>query len=1114
MAPTAVRLLFGRLAGVPIAESDAELLRRFAEGRDEAAFAALVGRHGPLVLGICRRLLWDEQDVEDAFQATFLVLARNTGAVRRPASLAAWLYGVARRVALRARQSAARRADFEPLSDLPERGPDPLQKLTAREMLDALDAEMARLPEKYRLPLVLCALEGATVEQAASRLGTTPGAVSGYLQRGRCRLGRALSRRGLTLAAILPALTLPRGTAGVPPRLAAAAVRSAVGPAATSSRVTALAEGLSGVTVGKLASGAALVVTLGFLAVGAALAYPAREVERADAAETGEGNEPPQRVDRFGDPLPPGALARLGTIRWRFDGGTISALAVSRDGKTLTAVCPNTGIFVFDMTTGKVVRRLPEEETARKELLQKPAGKALLSEDGRTAVFIGDGIVHVVDTATGRERRRWNLSPGREVVRAALSADGRTLATVSVDGPLYVSDTETGRLLREFPGVFERTTTWDRLWLALSADGKVLAQTDVDGERAVYVSKVDGMEAPRRLEQEEKGEYRQIALSPDGRHLAASSYNGQVQLWDVATTKVVHRWPGSGRPQLGQHLITFAPDGRTLIVDGGGTFALFDIESREKRWRYTYARMSVLPPAYAFTPEGKTILAVNHAVGPFVFRFDAATGRRLLAPGEVDATEEAACFSADGRTLHTLGGSGSLGSGRFRSRDIRTGEELRRVTFDTWPGHFTPDGRRFTAWWSGHVKVFDTESGTKVSQFANDVWSFNWLALSPDGKVAAAVSERPRGSQQKDLVFYDADSGKELHRTSGLTEFIRKLLFSDDGSTLYAFGVDMQHGGQHRFHSWDVKTGRELSVREFPRYWVDNFGLSPDGRTLYVHGSDQLSFVLVEAATGRERLSVGPLRVGLAPFAFTADQSLVLIAADGGVQIHDAASGELLARRPGHYGVVTALAWSPDGRLLTTSATDSTTLVWDARTFVPARATERPPSESQLRALWADLASDDGRRAYQAVCKLAAAGAPAVALARERLHPALEAVTGQDRVRLRRLVADLDADEFAVRERAARDLERLGEFAQPAYDEAKAGSPSPEVTRRIQDLEAKYAVVNAPLKLQTIRAVEVLERIGTADARRVLEQLAKGAAGARLTQEAKGSLRRLAAKSG
>jgi hypothetical protein len=269
----------------------------------------------------------------------------------------------------------------------------------------------------------------------------------------------------------------------------------------------------------------------------------------------------------------------------------------------------------------------------------------------------------------------------------------------------------------------------------------------------------------------------------------------------------------------------------------------------------------------------------------------------------------------------------------------------------------------------------------------------------------------------------------------------------------------------------------------------------------------------VEVATGRERLVIKPLGAGMAAFTFTPDRSLVLIAADGGVQIHDAASGDLLVRRSGHYGYVKALAWSPDGRFLATSANDATTLVWDARTFLPERAAGAPQSESELQALWADLASDDAPRAYRAVCRLAAAPAAAVALLRQRLHPSPAALSEQDRAKVRRLIGELDSEEFAVRERAAKDLESLGELAQPAYTEAMSGTPSPEVHRRIKELEAKYAGDDSPPRLQSLRAVEVLERIGTAEARQVLAGLAKGAEGTRQTRDARNSLRRLAAKS-
>src|SRR5205814_317663 len=139
--------------------SDAELLRRFAAGRDEAAFADLVRRHGPMVLGACRRVLGPGPDAEDAFQATFLVLARKAGSIGRPERLAGWLYGVAARVARRVRTVARR---HRPPTTQPEPIAPPADDVMWRDLRPVLDAEVGRLAEHYRLPFVLCYLEGRT----------------------------------------------------------------------------------------------------------------------------------------------------------------------------------------------------------------------------------------------------------------------------------------------------------------------------------------------------------------------------------------------------------------------------------------------------------------------------------------------------------------------------------------------------------------------------------------------------------------------------------------------------------------------------------------------------------------------------------------------------------------------------------------------------------------------------------------------------------------------------------------------------------------------------------------------------------------------------------------
>jgi RNA polymerase sigma factor (sigma-70 family) len=155
------------------AASDQELLRRFAEGGDQEAFAALMRRHGGMVLGACRRALPGAQDAEDACQATFLVLARKAGAQRWQPSVANWLYATARKVAANARLAAQRRARREGRAAVPE-AREPVDQVSGRELLQALDEELGRLRPRYREPLVLCYLEGLTREEAAARLSVPP----------------------------------------------------------------------------------------------------------------------------------------------------------------------------------------------------------------------------------------------------------------------------------------------------------------------------------------------------------------------------------------------------------------------------------------------------------------------------------------------------------------------------------------------------------------------------------------------------------------------------------------------------------------------------------------------------------------------------------------------------------------------------------------------------------------------------------------------------------------------------------------------------------------------------------------------------------------------------
>ena len=274
MAPTPLSLVLWhirKLAGDDNA-TDRQLLHRFAAQHEEAAFEMLVERHGPAVLGLCRRILHHEQDAEDVFQATFLALARRASSIRRPDSLGCWLYGVASHLAFKVRASAARRYKAELARH-------PGEPSAGQELCAALDEELSRLAKRYQAPIVLCYLEGKTRAEAARQLSCSLGTLKLRLSQGREILRQRLTRRGLTLSAVLAAVGFSQNvTAAVPAALlittAKAAVHCAAGSAAAevSATVVALTEGvLKSIILSKLKIAALLVLTASLVGMGAGL---------------------------------------------------------------------------------------------------------------------------------------------------------------------------------------------------------------------------------------------------------------------------------------------------------------------------------------------------------------------------------------------------------------------------------------------------------------------------------------------------------------------------------------------------------------------------------------------------------------------------------------------------------------------------------------------------------------------------------------------------------------------------------------------------------------------------------------------------------------------------
>jgi RNA polymerase sigma factor (sigma-70 family) len=294
-------------AGADEAGTDSELLQRFCRRHEEAAFAALVQRHGPMVLGVCRRVLHNSHDAEDAFQATFLILVRKASSISKAPSLSCWLHQVAQRIALRLRsREASRRSHERQVPEMPH--PDWIAGVVWRDLRLVLDEEVQRLPEKYRVPFVLCYLEGLTYEKAARQLHCLTGMISKRLARARELLRGRLARRGLALPASLLAITLSENatpaalTAPLATATIKAALTSATGTTAgVTAQVATLVEGgIRTMTVTKIKLFLALVLAVGLLGAGVGWlthsAWAGKSGTEAQPAE--KGKTPPTPAEK------------------------------------------------------------------------------------------------------------------------------------------------------------------------------------------------------------------------------------------------------------------------------------------------------------------------------------------------------------------------------------------------------------------------------------------------------------------------------------------------------------------------------------------------------------------------------------------------------------------------------------------------------------------------------------------------------------------------------------------------------------------------------------------------------------------------------------------------
>lgn len=1127
--PFALVLHYLRTRVRPInAESatDGQLLARYTHSGEVAAFEALVQRHGPLVWRVCRRVLAHEHDAEDAFQATFLVLVRKASSIRKEASLASWLYGVAHRIAVRARAHAQRWRALELLD--PAASVDVPSEASQREVQAIVEEELAQLPERLRAPLLLCCLEGRSRTEAARQLGWREGTVANRLARARQRLCDRLARRGVVLSIGTLAGLLECDAAAVPLRLGAAAVRVAgvyaLGETAVASIVstpaTALAKGaLQAMFLTKLKFVAALMLVCGIFAGGAGLAVQhiledqGPEVKGDEPKAVAGSRDVPKpdvpnkaRTDYYGDPLPPGAIARMGTVKFRQPSAYV---VFSADGKMLITGAADGTVQYWDVAKGKEVEhnRIPLPQTNRAQVILSPDGKVLAAWSGE--------MVYLYNTATGHELRGVPAGhPYRQ--RLAFSPDGQVLATMSGLGGIFTIrlwDVATGK---------ERVvlnTDYFLEDLSFSPNGKLLATSGpLVGKEAIRLW--DALTGQELRHARTDGEW--VAFSPDGKSVASVNRYGTVTLWEVGTLKE----QATLRPAVASwtcDCLAFSPDGTLLAVGGDKDLVLWDIAAQKERYRLPERKARRL----AFTSDGK-ILA---SAGAFeIHLWDVTTGTELHPRPGHDSFVSSVAVSPDGKILATASGDNPM----VRLWDAATGKPLSPVLRHNdfiRSCDFSSDGKLVvtsSGSSDGTVRLWETATGNEMRRFVMEDLNGGLRRhealvchLSPDGKRLAAVSWTWDKAQRefRQLTVWDAQTGKLLARRPFGGSLSSQFTPDGDGVTV---------NSKERLTIEDTITGRErITISGDMGHPV---AFSPDGRLLAVGihrthdalpggldgGWQTLGVRVVELATRKE---IFHLEGGIDFITFSPD-GLVLATADPeGLHLWDAFTGVRLFRRPWPQDLAPGplrtpigyLAVLPGGRAAATGMTDGTALVWGlARETWPATEVAKNLHAKDLERLWGDLAAEDVPEAYRAIRALVIAPAQVVPFLAAHLHPAADVDPAEfQEKQIRQLIADLDSNRFALRVAAAKELAKLGERTEPALRQALEGKLSVEARNRVEALMAAVQGVPSTRTLRTLRAIQVLERIGTPEAQQLLRKLATGAKDARETRDAKAALERM-----
>jgi WD40 repeat protein len=908
--------------------------------------------------------------------------------------------------------------------------------------------------------------------------------------------------------------------------------------------VLRLAELLLLSTTGRLKAALALLLAAGVTLAGFGLAAtstsrpaPASPREAEPTASEDEpippsSADPKQpRKDVHGDPLPPGALARMGTTRFRLPYESFPAMAISPDRTTIASIDDSGNIHLWDAATGRETYgervRFQDGKQAQSRyyvhaaLAFSPDGKTLLAGMNRSTMVRGLCLWDVEKRAV--VRRFDGVSNG--FVTAAASPDFKRVAAVA-DQTVLVWDAASGELVRSW----ESFAVTDAAGLCFSADGKALAFGDKDG--TIHLCEIDGK---KETKLKAPGPVAALAFDKDGKLLASASKR-TVVLWDAASGEEVRRFDverveGTDDITGDVSHLAFSPDGRTLAV----SVQFRRIELRDPATGRKRATLyGDCNRQCVFSADGKWLGA---AARERLILWDAATGSPLY-PGH-DNQVNGLWFSPDDKTLISFGGD------KMCFWDAASGKQTAERGVNWWPALSADTRLAADSYARGkEIRVQETASG-KTLHVLKHKERFAPQLLSPDGKTLV-VSYSGNGTQT--LALWDVASGKELHELSLHKGYAGPLALSPDGKLLASFDPALELNPppppMKRFPApddvpqartclriWDVKTGAkrlEIPLRERLR----NLVFSPDGRLLLTSDWDHSRVCVRETATGKE------VRSWVAAYPWNGEEAQAIpswidalaVSPDGrtvaagvspngtnpraALMLWDAESGQELRRFPLEgKSQVDSLAFSRDGkRLASGGMRDGMVVVWDV-----ADVTGRPRpkaldlTERERDDLWERLADGDAAKGRDGLARLARGGDGAARLIAARVKDLPAAPGALTAKRLAELLKELDSDDFETREAATRELAAADAKAGDELRRLlKADKLSAEVRRRIESaveqIDTRSSGVGGPA-LRWLRAVEVLERVGTPEARKVLKKIA--AADGPIADEAHASLERV-----